>query len=104
MTMAVFPARLKTRHMLTTKIKAVKQFKAWSSHIVIPTEAKEELFWWLDHLQSWNGQSLLPSSPQVEIFTDASNSGWGIVEGHNSGVANGRRKNKVCTSTRRSFW
>jgi hypothetical protein len=84
MTMAVFPARLKTRHMLTTKIKALKQFKTWSSPIVIPTEAKEELFWWLDHLQSWNGQSFLPSSPQVEIFTDASNSGWGIVEGHNS--------------------
>ena len=84
MTMTVFPARLKTRHMLTTKIKALKKFKTWSSPIVIPTEAKEELFWWLDHLQSWNGQSFLPSSPQVEIFTDASNSGWGIVEGHNS--------------------
>lgn len=84
MTMAVFPARMQTRQLLAAKIHALKQSKSWNHLLVLPTSAKEELLWWIDRLQSWNGQCFLPTTPQVEIFTDASNSGWGIVAGQNS--------------------
>ena len=84
MTIAIFPARLKTRHLLLCKNMALHQTKSWTSPLSLSPAAKDELMWWKEQLLSWNGQSFLPSSPQVEIYTDASDSGWGIVEGHHS--------------------
>ncbi|HXC61363.1 MAG TPA: reverse transcriptase domain-containing protein, partial [Nitrospiria bacterium] len=79
MTIAIFPARLKTRHLLLCKNMALHQTKSWTSPLSLSPAAKDELMWWKEQLLSWNGQSFLPSSPQVEIYTDASDSGWGIV-------------------------
>jgi hypothetical protein len=84
MTIAIFPARLKTRHLLLCKNMALHQTKSWTSPLSLSPAAKDELMWRKEQLLSWNGQSFLPSSPQVEIYTDASDSGWGIVEGHHS--------------------
>ncbi|PWA01843.1 hypothetical protein BB558_002030 [Smittium angustum] len=33
---------------------------------------KENLTWWRDCLQTWNGRSFLPENPEVEVFTNAS--------------------------------
>lgn len=68
MTMPVFRARLKTQHLLTTKIQALKQFQTWSSPLAIQTAAKKELFWRLEHLHSWNRQSFLPTPSSVDIY------------------------------------
>jgi hypothetical protein len=95
MAMAVFSARLKTRHLLTTKIKSLKQFRTWSSPIVIPTEAKEELFW---------VARPPPLSQQKEIFVDAQIWVGVFWRATTCGLANERRKKEVGTSTRRSFW
>jgi hypothetical protein len=79
MTMAVFPARLQTRHLLAVKNLALRRCRSWTSTISLPAQALQELQWWHRQLQSWNGQSFLPSMPQHEAFTDASDHGWGIV-------------------------
>jgi hypothetical protein len=79
LTMAVFPARLKTRHLLSVKNNALKMGLAWTSMTRLPQSALQELQWWYAQLQTWNGQSFLPSLPQHEVFTDASDQGWGIV-------------------------
>jgi hypothetical protein len=37
------------------------------------------LEWWLFNLESSNGKDFFPRSPDIEIFSDASLSGWGAV-------------------------
>lgn len=34
---------------------------------------------WISQLRKWNGRNIVHTSPTVQIFTDASNDGWGIV-------------------------
>uniref|UniRef100_A0A0P6EQZ6 Reverse transcriptase/ribonuclease h/methyltransferase n=1 Tax=Daphnia magna TaxID=35525 RepID=A0A0P6EQZ6_9CRUS len=38
-----------------------------------------DLEWWLFNLESSNGKDFFPRSPDIEIFSDASLSGWGAV-------------------------
>lgn len=79
LTVAVFPARLRTRYLLSVKNSALQQGRTWTSTTTLPPTALQELSWWHDQLSNWNGQSFLPALPQHEVFTDASDSGWGIV-------------------------
>ena len=39
--------------------------------------AKEELQWWYQHLQEWNGKPIAMMDPDMVIETDASLLGWG---------------------------
>ena len=39
--------------------------------------AKEELSWWAEHMQEWNGKSLIRREPDISIESDASQTGWG---------------------------
>ena len=73
MTMAIFPARLKTRHLLVAKNLALKQSKSWTSLLSLSQTAKEELIWWKEQLQGWNGQTFLPS---LVSFADGSWPTW----------------------------
>ena len=58
--------------------------KAWYLHhcIKLNSEFWADIAWWLTYLPSWNGVSFLydadwTSTPDVELFTDASNKGFG---------------------------
>ena len=66
----------------------MRKGKAWTDTITLTETAKTDLQWWIDSLQSWNDHSWISHSPQEEIFTDASASGWGIVHNrrHYSGI------------------
>lgn len=77
--MAVFPARLKTRHLLALKNRTIRHHKAWHKLVELPHQARLELEWWRDNLRTWNGKSFLPQLPEAELYTDASDLGWGIV-------------------------
>ena len=76
-TMAVFPARRQTRHLLAVKNLALCRCRSWTSIISLPAQTLQELQWWHRQLQSWNGKSFLPSTPLHEVFTDASDQSWG---------------------------
>ena len=39
--------------------------------------AKDELSWWAEHMQEWNGKSLICREPDISIESDASQTGWG---------------------------
>ena len=41
------------------------------------TVGKEELQWWYQHLQEWNGKAIVMMDPDMVIETDASLLGWG---------------------------
>ncbi|OMJ21624.1 hypothetical protein AYI70_g3363 [Smittium culicis] len=52
-----------------------------------PNGAEKQLFIEYKGLEidlEWNGQSFLPETPEMEIFTDASDMAWGIVVGSKS--------------------
>jgi hypothetical protein len=79
LTAAVFPARLKSRYLMMAKNQALRHTNDWSHACPLTPLAIQELEWWRDKLSQWNGLGLLPVNPQYEIYTDASQSGWGIV-------------------------
>ena len=72
---AIFPAPLHYRHLQNLKHKALARFGHFDATTPLSTEAKDELQWWLAHLNAWNGRALLRPSPDVIIETDASRSG-----------------------------
>lgn len=77
-TTAVFPARLHTRKLLQLKNQALAQGLQWTSTVSLTT-ALPDLQWWIHHLNKWNGLSFIPETPTQEVFTDASDLGWGII-------------------------
>lgn len=76
---AIFPAPLHYRHLQNLKHQALSQRKGYDSRTALSREAREEIQWWLVHLEAWNGRAILPPSPDLVIETDASRSGWGAV-------------------------
>jgi hypothetical protein len=79
MTAAVLPARLKTQYLVHLRNDALRKGKTWTDVITVTEQAKSDILWWAEHLQSWNGHTWIADHPQEEIFTDASDTGWGIV-------------------------
>jgi hypothetical protein len=82
MTAAVFPARLKIQHLMADKIKALKSDSSWESLVSLSQDATEELLWWRSHLKEWNGLSWITAVTELDIYTDSSDSGWGVVMGN----------------------
>lgn len=82
-TAAVFPARLMTRGLLALKNAALRRPAAsWNDTVRLDDEATENLEWWITHLRDWNGTTWVPSPAQMDAYTDASDTGWGIVIDH----------------------
>ena len=78
--MAVMPTRLRTRALLRDKIDALQDsHQQWDRLVQLSPEAQDELVWWRDNLDQWNGRSVIPSEPDLAMYTDASNTGWGAV-------------------------
>ena len=71
----IFPAPLHYRHLQDLKHKALARFGHFDATTALSTEAKDELQWWLAHLNAWNGRALVRPSPDVIIETDASRTG-----------------------------
>jgi hypothetical protein len=81
-TAAVFPARLMTRSLLALKNAALKRpAAAWTDTVHLDRGAVVNLEWWIHQLQQWNGTSWVQSPTQLDVYTDASDKGWGIVIG-----------------------
>ena len=70
---AVFPAPLHLRHLQEDKNKALGLHHTYEYSIPLNTQAKEELVWWRDNLEAWNGKALVSGSLIIE--TDASRKG-----------------------------
>ena len=61
----------------------IQQLHKWdrdlSKRIILPAEARSNLDWWINNLQIVNGKPFFPRSPHLEIYSDASLSGWGAI-------------------------
>ena len=79
---AILPAPLFYRQMQMQKAKALVTTKSYETMVMLSDASREELEWWTDHLQSWNGRAIISPGPDMVIQTDASKTGWGaFVEG-----------------------
>lgn len=56
MTAAIFPARLRSQHLLQLKNASLAAGKQWTDVVDLTAEAKEDLLWWKTGLRTWNGQ------------------------------------------------
>ncbi|OMJ26247.1 hypothetical protein AYI70_g321 [Smittium culicis] len=72
------------RRLLEPKNKSWMKNTSWTSMVILSDEAIHNLLFWRDQLKKWNGLSFLPETPEIEIFTDANDTAWGVVIGHKS--------------------
>ena len=69
--------------LITEKIVGLKRHRwnLYDTEIELSNEACSELDWWKRIKNSFQGLVIL--TPDIIIFTDASETGWGIIDGHN---------------------
>jgi ribonuclease HI len=79
--MAILPAPLQYRHLQMQKTKALMKSHTYSASVSITPQCKQELKWWLLHLEQVNGRAIISSHPDLVIETDASLQGWGATTG-----------------------
>lgn len=77
---AVKIGRLMTRFMYADVRKALLPENCWDNRRVkISEETKEELQWWIENLEQFNGKPLIAQTYSKQLWTDASGTGWGAV-------------------------
>jgi hypothetical protein len=73
---AVFPAPIHFRYLQIDKNKALSTCQDYSATLQLSQHAQEELIWWRDNLEAWNGKALVSGEPDLITETDASRKGW----------------------------
>ena len=73
---AVFPAPIHFRYLQVDKNKALSTCQYYLATLSLSQHAKEELIWWRDNLEAWNGKALVSGEPCLIIETDVSCKGW----------------------------
>ncbi|XP_056380443.1 uncharacterized protein LOC130275879 [Hyla sarda] len=81
---AIFPAPLHYRALQRLKAQHLREGLGYEDEIALTPDTKEELLWWLKHLQDWNGKAIFNSVPDLIIESDASLTGWGARCGSSS--------------------
>lgn len=73
---AIHPTPIFVRHLLN----CLPAEPNWTASSHVGASALNDLISWLDILQSWRGELLIPRPTDVQIESDASDSGWaGVV-------------------------
>ena len=78
-TKAIVPTKLLLRNLY----RLLGSRQSWSDILLLDNASINDLKWWLAALDNWNGKPIIKKSIDLQIVTDASDSGWG-------GVCNGK--------------
>jgi hypothetical protein len=57
--------------------KDLKKKSSWEGKILLSELAIQDLKWWKDVMEHWDGKVVIPSKADLILYTDASNLGWG---------------------------
>ena len=76
---AVYPAPLHYRGLQMLKTQALHSGGHYDHTLVLDQTSRQELEWWIQKLESWNGKALLQPNPLIIIKSDASLLGWGAT-------------------------
>lgn len=81
-------ARLRTRFLYFL----IQSRLSWNEYVVVTPEAKDELMFWLDNIDSFNGRNIWQTPSAVRIvYSDASDSGFGSYSvSHGNHIAHGQ--------------
>ena len=60
------------------KHRCLKTPRSLDQQVALNGRAQQDLLFWIDLLPSWNGSSIIFSSADLVISSDASRTGWGI--------------------------
>ena len=72
------------RALGTDKIARLKMYRQnYDAEIELSNEACSELVWWKRNIRDSFQDFVIPK-PDISMFPDASETGWGITDGHNS--------------------
>ena len=83
MTKAILPTKLLSRNVY--RLLATK--KDWRDKLCLSGAVCQDLGWWLEALNNWNGKAFTSVAPVwVTIETDASQEGWGARLTDNTGI------------------
>ncbi|KAM4748674.1 LOW QUALITY PROTEIN: uncharacterized protein WCC33_006046 [Rhinophrynus dorsalis] len=78
---AIFPGPLHYRALQRLKALHLRRGLGYADVIALSSDAREELLWWLKHLDAWNGKAIFGVTPDLVIESDASLLGWGARMG-----------------------
>jgi hypothetical protein len=78
---AVLPAPLHFRQLQMLKTRALIQGQSYEAPVNLSPECREELRWWIHHLEIWNGKGMITPGPDMILTSDASKRGWGATWG-----------------------
>ncbi|KAM8975733.1 LOW QUALITY PROTEIN: uncharacterized protein RCH25_020573 [Pelodytes ibericus] len=74
---AIFPGPLHYRVLQQLKIRSLRLGMTYDHSIPLDYGAREELSWWLTHMEAWNGRAIFGTVPDLVVESDASLLGWG---------------------------
>ena len=71
-------------------LEATECIDRFENKMILSTESKKDLQWWMDNVQKKNGKRIRPKNVDIFCRSDASFLGWGAYELSSEQVANGR--------------
>ncbi|OMJ14357.1 hypothetical protein AYI70_g7932 [Smittium culicis] len=81
MSVAFLSGRLMQRKLLELKKNSLMKLKKQTEMVQFTRPALQNLEFLKKKLQKWNGQSFIPETPEMDVFTDPSDTAWGIIVG-----------------------
>ena len=79
--LAVLPAPLHYQHLQMLRTKGLLKHQNYEACVQLDQTCRNELRWWLHHLELWNGKTFITPSPDMAIQSDSSKVAWGAVCG-----------------------
>ena len=73
MAWAASPGKLLLRH----SDRLLSDRSSWDSALELTNDVIDELQWWLNAADTWNYYEVVPKAIDIQIYTDASNIGYG---------------------------
>ena len=77
---AVLPWRLCTRALLLNKNRILKSAKNWDTEVILTEDALQELQFWSDKIQDFNGKDILVEEPSWVTISDSSQQSFAGME------------------------
>ena len=74
---AVLPTRLMSWELIICQNRLFRN--KWDEMVHLTEAARNEITWWIENLNRWNGRSMIRKIPEEWIRTGASKEGWGAT-------------------------
>ena len=83
---AISPGMLMTRYLLANLPEVLNEnANNWNTtKVKLWTTSRQELSWWTEEMENFNGRPFAQAATELTVYTDASEQGWGGICGTDS--------------------